>query len=111
MLYKKINQMGKASKFKKIRKLASSLPAINTKAMLGIRLKGSDLINEGLLTLGTHEIKEDIIPENDYKSVKQIEVPLNHNKKMKQAYQKYGMNGVNQYVNSIFQFVNMHQPK
>ncbi len=100
--------MGKASKFKKLRKMASQLPDINTRQVKGgYEERGSELLKQGFKEIGGLPVD----PDKVYVGKRLIEVPLNHNRKMKQAYQKFGMGGAIQYANTVVDFVNRQQPK
>ncbi len=88
--------MGKSSKFKQIRKIASSMPLVSIKRVVGEMIRGSEIkdignTNEGLI----------IDPSLMYKRKKIIDAALNHNKKMKKLYNKYGKNGVSLYINAV----------
>lgn len=78
--------MGKAAKFKKLRKLASQLPAINTRQVIGEIVHGYQLKEK---EVGGHKV----VPAALYKRKEVIEVPLNHNRHLKEAYKKAGMQG------------------
>lgn len=94
--------MGKSSKLKLLRKIAKELPYIERKiAVPGETLRGSELINKGLTTLrnGTL-IKED----HFYREGKIINQPLNHNRILKQQYNKGGMNAAGDYTKAIVQY-------
>lgn len=89
--------MGKKSKLKKIRRIASQLPVIKTYRVKGERMKG-----EELMTHGVKEVEEKPVDANAiYKKKTVIEVPLNHNRKMKQLYNQYGAAGVNGYIQAV----------
>ena len=96
--------MGKAAKFKKLRKLASQLPAININKEGQVEIKsGAICVAEGILK---DLAGNDIDPNLYYKFPAPKSVPLNHNKKMKEAYKKYGMKGVETYGHSVINYVN-----
>jgi hypothetical protein len=94
--------VGKAAKFKKLRKLANQLPALNTKRVIGERISGKELMG----------IEKDIDGKPidsrlTYYRKKVVEVPLNYNRKLKDAYKKKaGMKGAETYANSVVNFVN-----
>lgn len=95
--------MGKASKFKKLRKAAKQLPVINLKiAVPGDTVKGSNLIKQGLTKC---KDGKDVQPELYYREGKVIERPLNHNRIMKQQYNKGGYAAVGAYANAVIQHV------
>lgn len=89
--------MGKASKFKKIRKLASQLPAMKDRAIIGERVKGVDLIERGIDKVQGMAVN----PNIDYRQKKSVQAPLNHYKKMKQYFNQFGGAGVKGYVGAI----------
>lgn len=95
--------MGKASKLKKIRKLAAQLPAINTYGVSadGEIITGADLLNENV-----KEVRGNKVELTDkFVRRKKIEVQINHNRRMKQMYNKYGLRGVAGYANAVVNFV------
>ena len=91
--------MGKAAKFKKLRKLASQLPAINTKQVIGERLSGKELM--GIEKDGEGNAIDSRLT---YRQKKLITVPLNHNRKLKQAYKNAGMKGAAMYANAVLNY-------
>lgn len=94
--------MGKAAKFKKLRRLASHLPAINRKQVIGEIVHGYQLKEK--------EVDgREVVPAALYKRKKVIEVPLNHNRHLKNAYKKAGMQGAAQYANAVAAYVKQHQ--
>jgi tRNA U55 pseudouridine synthase TruB len=94
--------MGKKSSLKKIRKLAEQMPEIMTKKeqLKGI-VKGSDLLAKGVKEVQGNPVKELGV----YKEKEFIKVPINHNRKMKQLYNKYGPAGVRAYANEVNRFI------
>jgi hypothetical protein len=92
--------MGKAAKFKKLRKLANQLPVLHTRRVIGEKVMGNDLedreIPEGM----------EVDPRLYYRRKKVVEVPLNYNRKLKDAYKKAGMKGAEMYASSVVNFVN-----
>lgn len=86
-------------------KLASQMPPINT-MVRGEReiITGSKLIENGITTVKG----EAVVAERNYMGSHRVEVPLNHNRKMKQAFAKGGMKGVATYANAVLQYT---QPK
>lgn len=97
--------MGKAAKFKKLRRLASQLPAINIKRVIAERVVGNDLkdseIPEGMK----------INPRLTYRRKKVVDVPLNHNRKLKEAYKKAGIQGAAAYANAVNQYAESQKKK
>lgn len=92
--------MGKAAKFKKLRKLAAQLPIITTKAVIGRKVTGAELLKRGITEVNGRKVAE----ESNYTGwteKRTVQVPLNHNKKMKQFYNKFGMEGVKGYVAAV----------
>lgn len=90
--------MGKASKFKKLRKAAKELPVINTQiAVPRDTVSGTNLIKQGLTKLRNGSTVE---AGKFYRQGKVVEKPLNHNRIMKQQYNKYGFKGVATYAST-----------
>lgn len=90
--------MGKASKFKRIRKIASQMPVIEVTRPLGEKVTGSDVIKSGV-----KELKDGtaIDPHGNYKRNVPVKVPLNHNKNMKRLYNKGGAAAVGSYIGAV----------
>jgi hypothetical protein len=95
--------MGKAAKFKRLRKLAAQLPQVNTrKTVVSGFQKGIDLLEKGI-----EEVEgKPVNPIGFYKKTQTISVPVNHHKKMKQFYNKYGSEGVKGYIAAV---INIHE--
>jgi hypothetical protein len=89
--------MGKKSKLKAIRKIAQKLPSIPIKKIEGSIVKGAELLDRGVKEVENKPVYLD----GDYKQKKIVTVPLNHNRKMKQFYNRYGVNGVNFYIKTV----------
>lgn len=91
--------MGKSAKFKKLRRLALQLPAIETKRVVGEKILGQDVkdteIPEGMK----------INPLLTYRRKKLVTVPLNHSRNLKRAYMKQGMQGAAMYSNAVNAYV------
>lgn len=96
--------MGKAAKFKKLRKLASAMPVINTRAIIGVKMKGSELPKDVKIEGG-----KDIVMDGMYRQKKVIAAPINHNRKLKEAYKKNGMQGAASYAKAVATFVQSKQ--
>lgn len=94
--------MGKKAKFKKIRRLASQMPAIGINVIKGSRITGEELAAKGV-----KEVEGETIDLNrNYREKKVVQQPLNHHRKMKMLYNKHGVAGVNYYLNAVKNFVN-----
>lgn len=93
--------MGKASKLKQIRRIASGMPALSKRVMVGVRVDGAELIKNDIKQVQG----KDVVASNQYRSKHHIEVPLNHNRQMKKAYYKFGAQGVNGYIHAVNNFV------
>ena len=90
--------MGKAAKLKKLRKLAMAMPAIHTKRVIGEKVQGGDLTE-------TAVEGKPVDIDAWYRRKHLIEVPLNHNRNLKKAYKKAGMQGAAQYANAVAAYV------
>lgn len=97
--------MGKKAKFKKIRRLANQLPEINTKIIVGETLTGSQVVYDGVSEIDGKPVNHAAF----YKKKRIVEKPLNHNRKMKKMYNKYGAAGVNHYANAVIQYAKQKQ--
>lgn len=93
--------MGKASKFKQIRKIASQLPAMNRKAIETTVVTGKELLDRGVhkVVNGVNS-ESDVVSAAKYQQKKVVTVPVNHNRNLKDAYKKIGMAGVAAYTNA-----------
>lgn len=89
--------MGRAAKLKKIRKIAEKLPEVRYRSMFGERVQGLDIQDE-------MSDKEDFDIHATYKRKRVIEQSINHERKMKQAYDKFGPQGVVNYAAAIIKF-------
>lgn len=89
--------MGKKAKLKQIRRIASQLPALNVKAIRSERLTGKEAMMEGINEVDGKPVNQNSVIRK--KSV--VSTPLNHNRKMKQLYNKYGIAGVAVYIDSV----------
>lgn len=92
--------MGKAAKLKKIRRLASQMPVINTKGIEVSLVDGYELIAKGIKEVDGKPVD----PKGNYKEKKKVLVPINHNKKMKKLYNMGGIAGVKMYVSAVQQY-------
>lgn len=99
--------MGKAAKFKKLRRLASQLPPLTTHAVIGQMVSGKDL--SGVVEKDGKGNK--INPLLNYTRKTVVNVPLNHNRKMKQFYNKFGMDGVKGYGAAVVDIYESKKPK
>lgn len=93
--------MGKKSKFKKIRRLASQMPVIPISVAKGERITGKELIDRGVTEVDGVKVN----PEGFYKEKSKAQQPHNHARKMKQLYYKHGVKGVNQYAIAVKDYV------
>lgn len=92
--------MGKKSKFKKIRRIASQLPVINQRRVVGERVSGEELIKEGVKEVQGKPVQ----PLDQYKKKKVVVGFLNHNRKMKQLFNKGGAPLVNSYIKAVMAY-------
>ena len=94
--------MGKKSKFKKIRRLASAMPIINIKSVTGVEIiRGEQVLKSGVNDIGGQPVN----PDKNYKKKIVGNVPINHNRNMKKQYYKNGVAGVNGYVQAVQRIV------
>lgn len=99
--------MGKASKLKKIRRIALQMPVINTHRIVGEKVSGHDVLESGVKEVEGKPVDHRL----NYRKKKSIEVPLNHNKNMKRLYNKLGVNAVQGYINAVIQYQKQHDAK
>lgn len=100
--------MGKSSKFKKIRKIASQMPALKKEMVVGERLFGYELLQSGIDKLpdGTK-----INHKAEYRRSRVTQVPLNHGREMKRLYNKFGYSGVDSYIKGVSDYVKQSEEK
>lgn len=89
--------MGKKAKLKAIRRLANELPKINIPVKHGELVLGKVLIAEGIKQVED----KPVIPDKYYRKFTEEKVPYNHNRKLKDAYNKYGEAGVTKYLQEL----------
>jgi hypothetical protein len=77
------------------------MPEINRKQILGERVNGYELKEK---EVDGHPV----VPAAIYKRKSVIEVPLNHNRHLKNAYKKAGMEGASAYANAVMNYVKSH---
>lgn len=99
--------MGKKSKLKKIRRLASQMPIINVNHMQGSRVDGATLLKEGVEKVGDKPVENLQI----YRKKAIIKKPVNHNRQMKKLYNKHGIAGVNSYAMAVVRHVQAQKAK
>jgi hypothetical protein len=88
--------MGKKSAYKKIRRIANNLPQVLEQTHEKHIMTGIELKQEGF--------DENVKPINDNETYERrypVIVQANHNRRMKQAFKKLGIEGVNQYVQQL----------
>lgn len=95
--------MGRKSKLKEMRRLAKELPQINQMERVSERLTGAELRN-----LGIEKTDDDkAIPISDNKLFKRIttrDKPVNHERQLKEQYNKHGVAGVRAYIKAVQDF-------
>lgn len=94
--------MGKKKQLKRLREAAKQLPAMEYTRMSGTKMRGSELSKD--IVSNYDEDKTD--PSGIYRVVRPEQVPLNHYKKMKQAYARGGMNTAGLYAKAVIDHVN-----
>jgi hypothetical protein len=92
--------MGKKAKLKQLRKLAATMPAIEGERLVTKRAMGIAVIEEGI----KHVDGKAIDPNAIYRKSVVEKVNVNHNRKMKDLYNKKGIEGVNGYVKAVAQY-------
>jgi hypothetical protein len=97
--------MGKKSTFKKLRRLANELPAINIKVVQGESVKGSELYKQGV----TEVQGEPVMSARTYSRKKVVEKPHNHYRRMKKLYNQFGPDVISNYVQAVDHIVKSKQ--
>lgn len=93
--------MGKKGKLKQIRKLAAQMPEIKIGHVVGQRITGAELHKGGVETVDGKPVDTD----GTYSKREVVQVPLNHNRKMKALYNQHGAAGVHGYMNAVKQHI------
>lgn len=90
--------MGKKSKYKQMRKIASALPVMQTKGIEVSQVKGDELLKRGVVELsdGTPVYFNEV-----YKEKKQVPIAMNHYRKMKNIYNSHSAAHVNGYIKAV----------
>lgn len=92
--------MGKAAKIKAMRKVARQLPVLNKTIAVGQRVLGKELIYEGI-----EEVEgKAVVGDKNYRRMIPMEVELNHERKMKELYNKFGLQAVINYANAVINY-------
>lgn len=91
--------MGKASKLKKIRKIAAKLPVINRNTREYHIVKGVDLIED----YGSDQNQDGsmILADKTYKVAMPVITEINHNRALKRNYNKHGIAGIRGYAQAV----------
>ena len=93
--------MGKNKNLKKLRKYSALLPVINTYSTEKHLVKGSEMIFNGQTEL---ENGEKIMPEEMYLCNMPVISPINHNRRMKEMYNKMGTIGAMHYIAAVREY-------
>jgi hypothetical protein len=93
--------MGKKAKLKKIRKIAAQMPRVMVGHVQGERVSGAELFKSGVEEVEGSPVDVDAT----YKKKNVVAVPLNHNRKMKQMYNKQGVKGVSAYIQAVNRYM------
>jgi hypothetical protein len=94
--------MGKKSKLKAIRRIAASMPVIEGERKVTHRVMGASLIEEfntKTLPSGTA-----IEPNAIYRETRKEKVEVNHERRMKLLYNRYGSVGVDAYMKAVAEY-------
>jgi hypothetical protein len=97
--------MGKKAKLKKIRRLASQMPVIQTETVVTDSVYGFELLRDGIKEVQGKPVD----PKQEYRRKKGIPVAVNHNRQMKRLYNQIGLKGVAMYANAVQRFVTAQQ--
>jgi hypothetical protein len=87
--------MGKAAKYKLIRKMAAKMPALNISVPVKETLTAKQLIDRGY--------KGDVAQGELYIHKTSRPAPANHERRMKQLYKKHGPAGIQAYATKVEQ--------
>jgi hypothetical protein len=80
-----------------IRKRAESLPVIMTTSTEDHIVDGQTLLNQG----HTHWGAEEIVPWGEYKEKFPVKMAVNHYRRMRDAFDKHGIEGIKMYEDSV----------
>lgn len=90
--------MGKAKQFKKMRRIASQLPVIETASSFREQISGKEVIAQGVTTIKG----EPVLPGVTYTKAKPK--AMNHFRNMKREYNKGGIDGAVGYMNAVVDY-------
>ena len=96
--------MGKAAKFKQIRRISRQLPVLFTTQTIGTKVMGKEL-PEHITEVAGKPVVYDAV----YRFKESKEKILNHNRKMKEIYNKRGVGAVNAYIAAVNKFAKSRQ--
>lgn len=82
---------------KRLDSIAAQLPVMYETANAHQRIKGSSLLERGI----TEHKGEEISPYKYYSFWKTIQVPVNHSRRLKRAFQRNGEKGVLRYIKQL----------
>lgn len=103
--------MGKKAKLKKIRRLANSMPVIQTKVIKGSIIKGEEILASAPAGMDTKVNGEPVKADSIYRKKEIVTQALNHNRKMKKLYNQYGPAGVGMYINAVNRYISSQKAK
>ena len=94
--------MGKKSKLKAIRRLAVVMPEVQEIRKVGKTLMGHEILdNPKKYNVPVDSNGKFIDPKREYKLIEPKIVHVNHARRMKQIYNKFGSAGIKAYVTSL----------
>ena len=73
------------------------MPVINVRHVIGERVSGAELYKQGVEEVEGKPVNIDA----NYSKKTAVAIPINHNRKMKKLYNKYGVAGVSAYIQSV----------
>lgn len=83
------------------------MPVINTTGTEVKKVSGAELIERGVNKVEGKQVNVSAT----YKQTTKVPTPLNHNRKMKQLYNKQGLAGVNSYISAVNNFMKTEKRK
>lgn len=90
--------MGRAKKFKLLRRQSKTLPTETTVAVFGKPIMGHELIKEKEIT----EVEgQKVVPDKMYREKQGVPVAVNHYRKLKKAYNKGKIEGMQEYAQGV----------
>lgn len=92
--------MGKKAKLKQLRRIANQLPAVMLTTCEKHIVEGKELTDEERKEFAERTEKK-VNPVGQYVQSMPVKMAVNHSRRMKKAYQRFGMAGAQGYVAAV----------